>query len=481
MNEYSQAAFEKILAEYNREHAWLLSLITDPEGKRYFVEKSAGERLREYQEQLARMADFLKFAGNPQEKFSSIHVAGTSGKGSVTVMLASMLQAAGIRTGHHTSPYLQVCNEKLVADGSMVSPSDFTETLIAFRQIYQAWIEHGGAYDALKYGEAWVGLTYLWLARQEVAWAVVETGLGGRYDPTNVLPAQAAVITNIDYDHVNSLGPSLREIAYHKAGIIKPGAVVVTGERKPDIVEVFQQEAAEKNAVLFRIGSEFNYYHEDHFSSGLLTVEAPFNTFKNIRLGMKGKFQPENAALSVALLDIMAERQMIEINPGDAVKELEHIRFPGRLEIIQQSPLVIMDGAHNPHKMQGLVDSMLDIYPGRKITVVFGMLSTKDAEGMLQQLSRLSPDWMLTQPHVFGKPSLQAEEIAETVGKKYIGTKVNVFENVSDAVEAAIGASGPDDIVLITGSLYLLGEARERWYPKDEILRALEYGPNPIS
>ena len=242
-----------IINDYNQARKWLMSLITDPEGQRYFEEKSAEVRLAEFKEQIDRTGKFLAFTGNPQAAFNSVHIAGTSGKGSVVNMIAAILRAGGLKTGYHVSPYLQVCNEKLIVDDQMISPSEFITLVGDLNRDYTKWIASDGKYTSLKYGEAWVALTYLWMAKCGVDWAVIETGLGGRYDPTNVLPSNLAVITNVDYDHVEVIGPSLEQIAHHKAGIIKPGKPVVTSETKPEVLAVIQREVEEKNAHLFTV------------------------------------------------------------------------------------------------------------------------------------------------------------------------------------------------------------------------------------
>ena len=210
---------------------WLRSLITDPAGSYYLVPKSQTDYLKDYLRQINRTKAFLEHAGNPQEKYSVIHIAGTSGKGSVATMIGAILRQAGLRTGVHTSPYLQVCNEKLVVNDAMISPQAFVELVDEFKLLLVSFYKKTG--EMLRYQEAWACLMYMYFAKCNVNWAVVETALGGRYDPTNVVQSKLAIITNIAMEHTPQLGTSLAEIAKHKAGIIKRDQPVITSETNP--------------------------------------------------------------------------------------------------------------------------------------------------------------------------------------------------------------------------------------------------------
>jgi dihydrofolate synthase/folylpolyglutamate synthase len=466
---------DSVLEKYNQARESLLSLITDPTGSRYHQVKSREVRLIEFQEQIDRISDFLDFAGNPQAQYRSIHIAGTSGKGSVVYMIAAILSAAGVRTGFHISPYLQVCNEKLIIDGKMISPSAFVHQVNEFWEIYENWIKSGGKYRSLKYGEAWVALTYLWMARTQVEWAVIETGLGGRYDPTNVLPSLMQVITNVDYDHVETLGPELTHIAEHKAGIIKPDGLVVTATQKPELLSIIQREAKQKGATLYSLGEDFDYSVVEGDSVKVrISIRTPYRNYEKVEISMRGSFQPVNAALSIASVDILAERFGVPISDEVIRSGLKNLEFPGRMEMIQENPLVILDGAHNSHKMGALKQSLATIYPDKKITVIVGMLSTKDFKAMIDHLVPIASRWVVTQPHVFGKPSTQPSEIASYITKINPQADIRAFDYINDALDVVLAEASQNDLIIVTGSLYLVGEARERWFPTKEILRGLE-------
>jgi len=466
---------DTILDEYHQARQWFLSLITDPTGSRYHQDKPEDIRLQEFQEQIDRITNFLDFMGKPQSQYHSVHVAGTSGKGSVVNMIAAILSAAELKTGFHVSPYLQICNEKLIVDGKMIPPSEFIALVESFQEIYYDWVKSSEKYQSLKYGEAWVALTFYWMAKRQVDWAVIETGLGGRYDPTNVLPSNLQVITNVDYDHVVSLGPELAQIADHKAGIIKPNGLVVTAEQKPGILSIIRREAEKKHASLFCLGEDYNFSIQDGDSGGVrITVTTPNRKYADVRVTMQGNFQPVNAALSIASIDFFTERYHLSISEQVVRDGLDGLVYPGRMEVVQDTPLVILDGAHNSHKMQALAGSLSTLYPDKNITAIIGMLSTKDYRGMIELLIPITSRWIVTQPHVFGKPALPPSEIVSFI--KDISPQVEViqFDHVIDALNKVVPESSRDDLIVVTGSLYLVGEARERWFSSRDILRDLE-------
>ncbi|MEN8240339.1 MAG: Mur ligase family protein [Chloroflexota bacterium] len=466
------------IQRFRAEEKWLWTLITDPTGSRYFEVKSKATRLQEFKEQIERMALFLDFVGNPEGQYSSIHVAGTSGKGSVVYLLAEMLSSAGQRVGYHVSPYLQVCNEKLIVDRQLIPPSEFVTLVEELRADYGRWQAAGGKYATIKYGEAWVALTFIWMAKQKVDWAVIETGLGGRYDPTNVVPAKLAVITNVDYDHVEVLGETLPEIAAHKAGIIKPGGLAITAERKPEALAVIRGEAAAKGARLYVLGEDFNFKISETAGEQALTVEGVNHTYRDLRVAMRGKFQLENAALAVASLDLLSGEDELELTEESVRAGLGSVRYGGRLEVMQQQPLVILDGAHNHHKALTLVESLEELYPGKKMTVVLGTLSIKDFGGIIEALHPITAKWIATQPKVFGKPSASPEQLAGAILKVDSQAEVLEADDVLGGLRAALDAAGPDEIILVTGSLYMIGDARGYWFPTEQLLYDLEKQAN---
>ena len=466
MNHYDQ-----IIADFRAQEKWLFSLITDPEGKRYFEKKTRETQEQELLEQLERTQAYLRFARHPERQFKSVHVAGTSGKGSVTTMIAAILKECDLRTGHLTSPYLQLPTEKLMYNGQPIAPSEFAQLVRDFRAIYDAWKEAG--HVNLRYGEAWVTLKYLWLAKREVEWGVVETGVGGRYDPTNALPAQLAVITNVDYDHTKTLGSELSAIAWHKAGIIKEGQMAITAASKPEVLAVIEAEARQKGATLHCIESDPAFQLTIH-DSHTISLRTPFSEYKQVRIKAKGEYQIENATLAMAAVDLLAQQYPIRLTEEAMSRALANVTYPGRMEIVSNEPLVILDGAHNPAKMDAFVRSVRSSYPNKRIITVLGALLYKDVSKIIDILVPITDHFVATQPHVFGKPATPAHVLAQSIGDLSPKTAISYNEDVHQAIKDALAIANADDVILITGSLYLVGEARAYWYPTEELMRKSE-------
>lgn len=466
----------QIIEEYNSACSWLVSLVTDPSGNRYLVEKSPVQRHTEYEKQLKRTAAFLDFLDNPQDSYKSIHIAGTGGKGSVTTMIGSLLQETGFRVGVHTSPYLQVPNEKLLVNSKMIPPSKFTGLVNNFRQQYQ---EFSSKYPNLTpgYSEAWIAMVHLYFAQQQVDWGVIETGMGGRFDPTNILFPELSVITNIDFDHVPQLGTTLEEIAFHKAGIIKPGKPVITGETKNAVLNVIQKEASGKNSPLFRTGQDFKVEVKTTSETGsVVDVTTPFHRYADIKINLPGIFQPQNAATAIAAVDVLSSYHQIPLTSEKIETALQSVEFPGRMEIVQEHPKVILDGAHNPQKMAALARSLRAVYGDKTYSLIVGMLATKDASASIVHLLPNVHRIISTSPHVFGKPSIKIEEMAGLIRTIDPDKEVETAESVSGAIHRALDDADPEELIVVTGSIYMLGEAREYWFPKKDILLEAEYG-----
>ncbi len=471
--------FGHVLQDYQTALDWLLGLMTDRQGSRYFENRTRRQRLDIYRRRLRRVFDFLDHAGQPQEHFRSIHIAGTSGKGSVVSLIAAILSAAGAHTGCHTSPYLEVPNEKLCLDGQMIAPSEFTALVNRLRVLVTGYRTAGRAFKSIRYSDAWAALICLWFAQEKVDWAVVETGMGGRYDATNVLPSSLAVITNINYDHIAELGPALPDIAWHKAGIIKPGQPAIMGlseaENPPEVLAIFRKEATRKGAPLFEYGKDYTYTVHQVDEHGIrLSVQTSRQAYPDLFVPLQGAFQAPNTALAVAALDLLAQYHPLPLSPALVRSALAGHTFPGRMEVVQPKPLVLLDGAHNPHKMRALAESLKTIYPGRATTAVFGALAMKDAEGLLAELLPVVQRVIYTRPHVLGKPSFQTDGLLALTRRLAPGVQVEVIEDVQKAVDSAIHGLPANGMVVVTGSIYMVGEARERWASKTSLLRQAE-------
>lgn len=412
-------------------------------------------------ERLDRMRAFLDFIGNPQRKFRAIHIGGTSGKGSTSTFTASILTAAGLRTGLHVSPYLQVSTEKLVIDGQLIPAQRFAEMVNELAAQVDAWVAAGNA--PLLYGEFWVALTFLFMAAEGVDAGVVEVGAGGRFDLTNVIKPEVVGITSIGLDHTVTLGDTLEAIAWHKAGIIKPGVTAVTAVREYGPLGIIRAEAEQAGARLIEVAQDATFRIEATDARG--TTFTDLASGASFHVPLPGRFQAANAATAIAI----ARAFDPELVSDAAIREgLASARFPGRMEIVGRDPLVLLDGAHNPQKIAGLASDVAQITEGRRLIAVFGVLESKRYAAMVKTLAPHIDALVATSPRVYAKPAIDAAEIARHAAG--LIPEVHAEPDPLAAVDLALSLAGPDDAVLVTGSLYLVGNVRERWYPSERVL-----------
>ncbi|MGA7668789.1 MAG: Mur ligase family protein [Nitrolancea sp.] len=419
-----------------------------------------------------RLRSFLEFAGNPQQAYRSIHVGGTSGKGSTSALIAGILHAAGFHVGLHVSPYLQVETEKLQIDGRLMSGDRFADHVSALDQEIKLWVSYGGA--PLTYGEFWVALTFFSFAREKLDWAVIEVGAGGRFDLTNVLLSDVAVITSIGLDHVRTLGDTIPEIAWHKAGIIKPGRPAITTVKKVDALEVIEREARETGSKLVEIeeGRDFEVVSTGADGTNVLD-RASGMTFKTT---LPGHFQGYNVAAAAAAVRAIEGLRPHSVSDDDIARGIASTRFPGRMEIVQRSPLVVLDGAHNPDKMRSFVQAALDLgEPSRRI-VVLGSLDAHDFLTGARIVTPIADEVIVTAPSATERASAPTDDIADVV--RQAGKPVDVVADPRLAIDTALERASATDHVLVTGSLYLVGAIRERWYDSESIVVQGSCWPN---
>jgi len=429
-------------------------------------QKTLSDWLREGPVRLARMDALLARLGHPERSFTAMHVTGTSGKGSVCAYLGAVLSAAGIKVGVHSSPYLQTSVEKLQIDGRYANPAQFADLVDAFR----AQVEQGAetTHD-LPYPAIWVALTYLHFARSHVRFGVIEASAGGRYDWTNTLRPSVAVVTTVGPDHLQTLGPGLAEIAFHKAGVIKAGVPVVTGVRLPER-RIVDEEATRQGSRLLRLGVEFDFRVQrcglDGTTFDFFGSQGDVRGLSALRTGLLGRHQAFNAALAVAALQASdADSRITE----DALRTgLRAARLPGRMELVQRDPVVVLDGAHNGEKAAALALSIAEIFPGRRLWLVVGSLSSKDATGILQPFRQQTHRVVVTVPQVLGKAGADPERTAATA--RAFGMVTQVEAEPVAAVRIALAQAGPDDLICVTGSLYLVGAVRRLWVSNETVL-----------
>jgi dihydrofolate synthase / folylpolyglutamate synthase len=419
-------------------------LTTYPDSVRYLY--SLGNEVRTIKLGLDRIQAFLSALGEPQKSFKSVHIAGTNGKGSVASMIASGLGAAGRRTGLYTSPHLVEPTERIQVAGRPVSRERFVD---AFERVHQTaeQMHRKGELDAHPtYFETVTAMGFLLFHDLGVETAVVETGLGGRLDATNVLQPEMCVITRVDYDHERYLGNSIESIAGEKAGILKAGTPAVFGAQRPEAMAVLEARAAELG--IFSIRSSI-------WGAANVEYSADGNRFAAERAGrqiaiegrLAGEHQVENALTAVTALELL------KVPESTISRGIADATWPGRLERVGERPEILLDGAHNPAGVRALAAHLRRFYADRRIWLVYGAMRDKSLDEIAGILSPLAYRVVLTSPETHR--ALRAE----VLGRLFDDSAVVVAESVADALAAA-RAAGPEDLVVITGSLMLVGEAR---------------------
>ena len=403
---------------------------------------------------LERITGVLEFMGNPQLDYPIIHVAGTNGKTTVTRLVADILGAHGIRTGTFTSPHLHRLEERFSIDGAPITSDAFTQAVadIAwFVEEYERRAETG-----ITYFEITAALAFSLFAEVALDVAIIEVGMGGRWDATNVVDAAVAVVTGIALDHVEYLGETVAEIAAEKAAIIGEGGVAVTGPIPPAGEGAITARVDETGAKWYRWGDAFSVADETRAVGGwMVDVVGIYTDYTELYLPIHGRHQIDNLATAIATAETFLERALDIDALRDALAATTH---PGRIEVVHHRPLVIVDGAHNVQGVEGLASALRDEFPKADWNVVAGMRGERSPGEILEPLTGLAGHLWSTAPDDPG--AIDAPIVAASAGP-VLGCEATVVEDVPDAVAEAIAAAGPEGSVVVVGSLYVAGEARE--------------------
>ena len=425
---------------------------------------------------LDRVRQLLSRIGDPQDALRVIHVAGTKGKGSTSAMLASVLSEAGYHTGLYTSPHLQQLEERIRIDGQQCSPEEFTELIEALRGAVDALDEQAqrtGRNCRPTFFEIVTAMALLQFAQRSVDVAVIEVGLGGRLDSTNVVRPEVSVITTISFDHVRQLGNTLSDIAREKAGIIKHEIPVVSGVTDAEPHAMIEQVAAAQSAPLMVLGRDFSYTYRaptavdlDESSNGLLDYDSNFASEPaqraGLRLGMLGRHQAHNAAVALATLDQLRARGWRI--PAAAVRcGLERTSCPARIEIVSRQPTVVLDAAHNVASVRALLSVLDESFAAERRILLFGATGDKDVGAMLQLLLPGFESIILTKcldnPRTVELSALQA--LAESASARLAeAPRVFVCQTPEAAWQQCRSMVTPEHLVCVTGSFFLAAEMR---------------------
>lgn len=424
-----------------------------------------------WQPGLERFTEFCRRLGDPQTAFKSVHVAGTNGKGSTTAMIASILQAAGYKVGMYVSPYVHDIRERVQVNGHMISEEDFVRLLESMipcaEELAATDLGHPTEFEFK------TALAFLYYAEQNVDFAVLEVGLGGRLDATNIVDPMVSVITSIALDHTDRLGTTMAEIAFEKAGIIKSHGQIVTAVTDPQAFEVISRVSREQESVLWRVyptddtGARFDALpvgREDEYAPPVprpvparrkphLTVVGVYGTYEGIQVGMRGEFQYANAATAIGAIEVLMTEDFDV--PEDAIRAgLRDAYMPGRLEVVHTNPTVVLDGAHNSAAASTLISTIEAEFEYERLILVMGMVqghSVEEVVGILVPHADVLIATAASTPR-----ALPAESIAQ-VAQGY-AAEIEVVEPVGAAVHRALEIAGPRDLILVSGSFYVVGE-----------------------
>ena len=393
---------------------------------------------------LEAVTELLMRLGNPQNAYKTILIAGTNGKGSTAAMTASILHRAGYKVGLYTSPHLIDVRERIVVSGRKITKREFSQDVAKVMSKLK---------QPITYFEFLTAVAFIYFQHQQVDIAVLEVGLGGRLDATNVCKPIVSIITNIGFDHTVYLGSSLTAIALEKAGIIKRRGVCITAAKQKQVLEVLNSVCLDRRAKLYCLGRDIKIKRQ---KDGLLTYHGLQRNLKNLPLPLLGSHQCSNAVLALAAVELCGNNGF-HVNDEAISRGLASTQWDARLEILQNNPLFLLDGAHNPAGMRVLCQALKRDFSYRRLIFIFGALADKNYREMLRIIALLSPKIIITQLRA-GR-AVPVDEMVKVLNKR--GYPVIVTENVGKAIERAQAIACRQDLICAAGSLYLAGEVKQ--------------------
>ena len=402
---------------------------------------------------LERIIKICHGLGNPQEKFKTIHVAGTNGKGSVCRFIGSILSQNSYNVGIYTSPHLQRFTERIIVNGSEINEEEIIDLVKKIRPIVEKLIKTN---DAPTYFEIVTAMAFLYFKEKKVDYAVIEVGLGGRFDATNIIKPILCIITNISLEHENVLGKKISDIAFEKAGIIKKNIPVVTYAEGASL-NTIKKVADENKSVLTVVTNDFFEKKSGGINWQNIKVFGSLKEY-DLTIQMAGGFQAKNLALSIIAIEIL-QMNGVYISDESIKKGVKNTIFPGRMEIISSKPLLMLDGAHNIEGIKELIATIKKDFIYNRVIVIFAALKDKNIKEMLSFIITISDILIITKSD--NSRACAPEEIFKFLEKQKNNTEIIIKEKIADAIDHAKNIAQENDLILVTGSLFTVGNARD--------------------
>lgn len=401
---------------------------------------------------LIRIDELLERLDNPQHKLKTVHIGGTNGKGSTTTFLRCLLEEQGLKVGTFTSPYIETFNERIAINGQSIPDEELVRLVAKIKPL----VDDMDTVDELKNAvefEILTAIMFQYFLDSNVDIVIVEVGLGGRYDCTNVIIPLASAITTIGLDHIDILGETIEEIASQKAGIIKQDVPVVVGRVDKEAFKVIKQEADRLNSPIYHYETDFSskYIKPDDNWGEIFNYRSQTLDLSHMTISLLGKHQVDNASVAIQLYDVVSTKLGLPVSGKEIKKGLKKAFWPGRMEKISDEPLIVLDGAHNEHAMGMLVNNLKTEFKGTHIHTIFGALSTKDIDSMIKELKTVpNLDLKVT---AFDYPKAFTKEQYSEMG-------LDAYDKWQEALAVSLEELTGDDVILITGSLYFISQVR---------------------
>lgn len=401
---------------------------------------------------LETIKKLLSLLDNPHQKLKYIHIGGTNGKGSTSNYISNILQAGGYGVGLFTSPHIKKINESIVVNGEEISEEDFARILDKIKEKIKIMVDEGFNHPTTF--EILTSMGFVYFNEKNVDYVILEVGLGGKNDSTNIIPPPlASVFTTIDYDHIDILGNSLEEIAYEKAGIIKRDSIVVTYPQKEEVLRIIREAAKNNNSNIYICPMENISIKEINSFGSRFDFTFDNTNIKDIRITMLGEYQVYNAALALTTLLVLRDKGLVQITDEEINEGLLNSRWPSRLEVVNRDPTILIDGAHNLQGINQLKKS-LDLFEYENLIICIGILKDKDYPHMAEVLGPISDKIIVTE--VDSPRKLEAEILGEEILK--YNENVFIEKDVEKSVKKALDLATRKDLIVFCGSLYLIGQ-----------------------